>query len=219
MFICHVCKKQFKNQRALCGHKAICGRKKEKCPICEKEVLYLNYDRHLKSHKNDSKCPFCGKTVPGRNKYCSHSCAAAFNNKGIRRHGLPPTTCKNCGIKNRDSQRIYCSVHCQKQYEWKERKKHILETGSVNDFDARIAKRYLKEKDGIKCGICKRTSWMGKEIPLILDHVDGNSENNKLDNLRLVCGNCDMLLPTYKNKNKGNGRHLRRKRYAEGKSY
>jgi len=40
-----------------------------------------------------------------------------------------------------------------------------------------------------------------------------------LKNLRLVCGNCDMLLPTYKSKNKGNGRHNRRKRYAEGKSY
>jgi len=56
-------------------------------------------------------------------------------------------------------------------------------------------------------------------MPLVLDHVDGNSENNKLENFRLVCGNCDMQLPTYKNKNKGNGRHYRMKRYKEGKSY
>jgi hypothetical protein len=52
-----------------------------------------------------------------------------------------------------------------------------------------------------------------------MDHIDGNSENNHLSNLRLVCGNCDMLLPTYKSKNKGNGRAYRRERYANGKSY
>jgi len=53
----------------------------------------------------------------------------------------------------------------------------------------------------------------------VMDHIDGNADNNSLDNFRLVCGNCDMQLPTYKNKNKGNGRAWRRKRYAEGKSY
>ena len=60
---------------------------------------------------------------------------------------------------------------------------------------------------------------MGQPIPLVLDHMDGNSENNSLDNFRLVCGNCDMLLPTYKGKNAGNGRYSRRQRYAQGKSY
>ena len=50
-------------------------------------------------------------------------------------------------------------------------------------------------------------------------HIDGNSDNNALVNLRLVCGNCDMQLPTYKSKNRGNGRHNRRKRYSEGKSF
>lgn len=56
-------------------------------------------------------------------------------------------------------------------------------------------------------------------MPLILDHVDGDSDNWYLTNLRLVCGNCDMQLPTYKSKNWGNGRASRRKRYADAKSY
>ena len=49
--------------------------------------------------------------------------------------------------------------------------------------------------------------------------MNGDSENCALDNLRLVCGNCDMQLPTYKSKNRGKGRAWRRRRYAEGKSY
>ena len=60
---------------------------------------------------------------------------------------------------------------------------------------------------------------MGKPIGLILDHIDGNSDNNSPNNLQLVCGNCDMQLPTYKGKNLGKGRYYRRIRYAEGKSY
>lgn len=44
-------------------------------------------------------------------------------------------------------------------------------------------------------------------------------EYNKRSNLRMICSNCDSQLPTYKSKNKGNGRHYRTKRYEEGKSY
>jgi len=59
----------------------------------------------------------------------------------------------------------------------------------------------------------------GQPATLVMDHINGKSEDNRVVNLRLVCGNCDMQLPTYKSKNIGNGRHKRRKRYADGKSY
>jgi predicted HNH restriction endonuclease len=54
---------------------------------------------------------------------------------------------------------------------------------------------------------------------LELEHKDGNGENNDLKNICLLCPNCHSQTATYKNKNKGNGRHYRRKRYSEGKSY
>ena len=48
------------------------------------------------------------------------------------------------------------------------------------------------------CDICRRTFWVGEAIPLQLDHVDGNNEDNSLDNLRLLCPNCHAQTPQYR---------------------
>ena len=52
------------------------------------------------------------------------------------------------------------------------------------------------------CDSCRKTQWMGKPIPLELDHIDGNHQNNNLNNLRLLCPNCHAFTSTYRGKNK-----------------
>jgi hypothetical protein len=42
---------------------------------------------------------------------------------------------------------------------------------------------------------------MGKTMPLILDHVNGVNNDNRLENLRFLCSNCDSIQDTYKNRN------------------
>ncbi len=53
-----------------------------------------------------------------------------------------------------------------------------------------------------KCYSCNLTEWLNKPIPLELEHIDGNSSNNKLDNLTLLCPNCHAFTTTYRGKNK-----------------
>lgn len=45
--------------------------------------------------------------------------------------------------------------------------------------------------------------WQGADLPLILDHVDGNRLHNRPENLRLLCPNCESQLPTRGGRNKG----------------
>lgn len=53
------------------------------------------------------------------------------------------------------------------------------------------------------CSSCKLDKWLDGSIPLELDHIDGNRDNNSLDNLRLLCPNCHALTPTHAGKNRG----------------
>jgi hypothetical protein len=97
-----------------------------------------------------------------------------------------------------------------------------LETGQAKNISGfgHYVKRYIFEDQHGCCGICGSPShWMGMRLVLVLDHIDGDSTNNARENLRMVCPNCDSQLPTYKSKNRGNGRHFRRERYANGQSY
>lgn len=60
-------------------------------------------------------------------------------------------------------------------------------------------------RDGYKkaeCENCELTEWMGQPAPLELHHVDGNHDNNQLNNLRILCPNCHAQTPTNSGKNK-----------------
>lgn len=163
------------------------------------------------------ECIKCKKILVGfQKKFCSKSCSASYNNVGVRRHGKDPKQCLVCQKMIERRSRKYCSQKCKIKFDWNIKKQDIISEKCIN---TRSLKKYIIEERGHQCSICNTIEWMGQKVPLVLDHVDGNSENNLLSNLRLVCGNCDMQLPTYKNKNKGNGRASRRKRYSEGKSY
>lgn len=60
-----------------------------------------------------------------------------------------------------------------------------------------LKKRYIKQCKEIKCNRCGIYSWMGKPLTLQLDHIDGDSTNNILSNLRLLCPNCHSQTDTF----------------------
>lgn len=126
-------------------------------------------------------------------------------------------TCLNCNTEIQTTR--YCSIKCQKEFEWKELRQTFIDAGEFLSKNPRSAKKLLVELRGHKCEMCGNSEWLGSPILLIFDHKDGNSDNWKLDNSRLICSNCDATTVTYKKRNSGKGRFFRRQRYNDGKSF
>ena len=52
-----------------------------------------------------------------------------------------------------------------------------------------------------KCAICGTTEWLGRNLSLELDHINGINNDNRLENLRFLCPNCHSQTITYGSKN------------------
>lgn len=67
-----------------------------------------------------------------------------------------------------------------------------------------ISRATLKKalyREGLKtpaCEICGQDeNWQGRKMSLVLDHINGVRDDNRLENLRIVCPNCNATLDTH----------------------
>ena len=167
------------------------------------------------------KCVNCN-TETTNPKFCSRSCSVTHQNteshwrSKIPKKIRPP--CLSCGGDLGDRHNTkFCSIQCQQDHQHKQRIENWLNDGITPGI--KVIRRYLREKYNSTCTSCNLSEWLDKPITLEVEHIDGNSENDNENNLTLLCPNCHSQTPTYKAKNKGNGRHSRMKRYHEGKSF
>lgn len=181
--------------------------------IASKKIIdKLNAEKIEHYLENPVLCLECNSLIPYRsrkNKFCNHSCSAKYNNRNIKNsQGI----CLYCGNSTKNMNFEFCCVTCRFNFITFEQVWRGLAS-------SRTTKKYLILLYGEKCSVCNIKSWNNKPLTFELEHIDGNSDNNSLDNVCLVCPNCHSQTSTYKSKNIGNGRYLRRLRYIENKSY
>lgn len=190
----------------------------------QSEIVHINWQRGIynsliKKEKRTCLSRFCKNyfivSKSDKQKYCSQNCWYL-----IRRNYKLKTSvcCFTCGkLVTQKGAFKFCSLKCQAKNNFNEyvsRWKQGLENGNrgINTKNlSKYLRHYLLEKYSEKCSSC---GWNQKHsvtnvVPLEVDHIDGNSENNKEENLRLICPNCHSLTPSFRNLNKGKGRKWR----------
>jgi len=148
-------------------------------------------------------CIFCGREINNTGSLTAHQNVCKENPEavkykrspkaGLQKGNIPWNVGKKIGRHKSWDEKFPDSVIFNENSTYP---RHCLK--------ARIIERELIRYNCACCGI--EPMWQGKPMPLILDHINGVNNDNRLENLRFVCSNCDTQLPTYKSKNKNNGR-------------
>lgn len=79
---------------------------------------------------------------------------------------------------------------------------YLIEGSDYNrgHLKERLYSEKIKERS---CEICGQgEEWNGKKMSLILDHINGVWNDNRIENLRIVCPNCNATLETHCGKQK-----------------
>jgi 5-methylcytosine-specific restriction endonuclease McrA len=155
-------------------------------------------------------CLNCNKETTNP-KYCSHSCSAIITGHKFPKRKRGTKTCRSCSELLENQSSIYCSQKCQLFYRFKTITLVKFSKGELT-HSPRI-KRCLTYFHGYICTICGNSgTHQNQSLVLQLDHIDGNSDNNLPENLRLLCPNCHSQTPTFATRQKKN---TKRNRYLQ----
>lgn len=148
------------------------------------------------------QCQFCQRTIVNKGSLAAHETSCAQNPNCVKHKRGEGAGQKKGSVPWNKGTKIGRHKRWEEQFSLQQ---VLVENSS---YPRRCLKRRILADDLIdhKCAICGlEPIWQGKPMPLILDHINGVNNDNRIENLRFVCSNCDTQLPTYKSRNKRKG--------------
>lgn len=183
----------------------------------------------------ESKCS-CGELKDYRAKECAKCACVGFTKEGAKRReegkdlveiikssksfleasNISGLSRKSLALFSKDNNLdLSHMVKCRDRKFSPEEVLIITGTRSVRNSRNTVIKRVVLENNLLeyKCYECPtKDVWNDKPLRLELDHINGNNQDNRIENLRFLCPNCHTQQPTCRG---GNNRGKKRKRRKE----
>jgi hypothetical protein len=177
------------------------------------KLIELSEIKKLEYLANPKICPECKGPIPydkkQENTYCSQSCGAKHSQKGRKRKPALKFNCQQCGVE-KEGRGKFCSNTCSAKSREFDIEGWLNGTVSGNTVMgcAGAIKRYLLSQCNNKCPKCgwNETNPTTGVVPLEINHIDGDSKNNRPENLEVLCPNCHSLTPNFRALNKKSSR-------------
>lgn len=162
--------------------------------------LKKKYERVKKYYMAPKECQFCSAPLSYEQRsqtFCSKSCSSSAVHTGRPKTWIF-TCCNFCHKSLWGSHRLqvkFCNAKCYQADRWRQMVEDIEENGAAND--SRTAKKYLLQVRGHQCEECRAKRRKGKRIAIQIHHINGDSEDHRIDNLQLLCSLCHEDTDTY----------------------
>lgn len=146
-------------------------------------------------------CLQCGNLHLKSGTFCCRSCAS--KNRGPRslttKKKISEGLKKNAKERSPKQLKAARAAGIKAAAAWKQQSLHRMLTAAVETLSREaLRQRLLIEQKGVCKNCANPPIWMGKSITLEIDHIDGNRQNKKRENLRLLCPNCHAQTPTFR---------------------
>lgn len=154
----------------------------------------------IQKESTNMSCKFCGKLIVNKGSLKAHEMVCKNNTDAVKFNRS-----KNAG-KQKGSSAWNKGIKTGRAKYWDLKYTDNVLFSANTKVSRGTIKRAILRRGLIenKCSCCGMLPfWNGKPLVFVLDHINGINNDNRLDNLRFVCSNCDSQLPTYKGKNKG----------------
>jgi hypothetical protein len=144
-------------------------------------------------------CSYCSREINNKGSLKAHEMSCKQNPNKIKHQHSPDAGWQKGVPSPLKGKKVGRAKHWDEKYPLES---VFTENSSYprHSLKARILSNALINYYCSCCGI--GPEWQGNPMPLILDHINGINNDNRIENLRFVCSNCDTQLPTYKSKNR-----------------
>lgn len=195
---CEVCKIVISSSRKFCnGHSSAqgTGQLYEKIPV--KKVC-----------KNEM-CQESFITLSKNKFFCNRKCYNDWSRRNLPKDISRQSICPKCS-----GEKAPYSIHCKFCY-IEEKVQAKINTWLSGEWrggsDIKLSnavRKYLLEQAKYACSKCGFNTLhpVDNQTVLEINHIDGNGENHKPENLEVICPNCHSLTPNYRARNLGQGR-------------